>query len=107
LPSTEAPLLDSQLQNRNKYASLYLTFSVDILRTSTLGKPYGIKCRCYWEHLGECIKEHFSNLGILWGLDGNTLRTREKKPKKKNSPHPTPPHLTFKRKKTEPIMSAC
>jgi len=107
LPSTEAPLLDSQLQNRNKYASLYLTFSVDILRTSTLGKPYGIKCRCYWEHLGECIKEHFSNLGILWGLDGNTLKTREKKPKKKNSPHPTPPHLTFKRKKTEPIMSAC
>ncbi len=89
------------------YSSTFHPFS---LRSWTLSKPYGIKRRCYWEHLGECIKKHFWNLGILWGLDGNTLGTRGKKPKKKKKkppphpPHPTPPP---KGKKPEPIMSAC
>ncbi len=87
--------LDPQLQNRNIHAPLNLTFSVYILRSWT----YGIKPRCYWEHLGECIKEQFWNLGILWELDGNTVGTRRKKQKKK-LPQPQP-------QKTDPIMSAC
>jgi len=28
----------------------------------TLGKPYGLNLRCYWEHLGE----HLSNLKTIW-----------------------------------------
>jgi len=44
-----------------------------------LGKPYGIKPKCYWEHLGEYIWEH----------DENTLGTREKE-KKSLPPHAPP-----------------
>jgi hypothetical protein len=29
-----------------------------------LGKPYGIKPRCYWENLEECIWEHDENTSI-------------------------------------------
>ncbi len=57
-----------------------------------MGKPYGIKPRCYWEHLGE-------NLGTLWELDGNKLGTREKN-KKSFSAHPLK-----KKKKTGLFMS--
>jgi hypothetical protein len=28
----------------------------------TLGKPYGIKLRCYWEHLRKQLGELFENL---------------------------------------------
>ncbi len=41
----------------------------------TLGKMYGIKARCYWEHLGE----HIGNLmGTHWELEENMLGTKEK-----------------------------
>ncbi len=53
-----------------------------------MGKPYGIKPRCYWEHLEEHIREYFGNmLGTHW-------EQGQKKKKQK-----TPPG------KTEPIMS--
>ncbi len=41
----------------------------------TLGKTYGIKARCYWEH----------PWGTHWELEGNMLGTKEKL--KKPSPH--------------------
>ncbi len=39
----------------------------EVVESSTLGKPYEIKPRCYWEHIGG------TNLGTLWEL-GNPLR---------------------------------
>ncbi len=43
----------------------------------TLGKAYGIKVWCYWEHIGEHIGNLGSSFGNLmknpWELDGNTL----------------------------------
>jgi hypothetical protein len=56
----------------------------------TLGKTYGIKARCYWEHpwnLGNI-------LGTQWELEGNMLGTKEKR--KKNHP---PLVQNLKRKK--------
>jgi len=55
-----------------------------------LGKPYGIKLRCYWERL----REQLGNLGTSKKHDENMLGThyeqgREKK-LKKNCPHLTP-----------------
>jgi len=41
----------------------------------TLGKTYGIKARCYWEH----------PWGTHWELEGNMLGTKEKS---KKVPHP-------------------
>jgi hypothetical protein len=32
---------------------------------------YGIKMRCYWEHIGKLM-------GIHWGFEGNMLGTKEK-----------------------------
>ncbi len=54
-------------------------------------KPYIIKLRCYWEHIGDYIWEH-------WELDGNTLGTREKN---KKSLSPLSP---LKKKKTGLFM---
>ncbi len=48
--------------------------------SSTLGKLYGIKRRCYWEQSWECIWEHFENLM-------GTLRELGEK-QKSLSPHP-------------------
>jgi len=57
-----------------------------------LGKPYGIKPRCYWQHFGNLMR-------TPWEHDRNTLGTKGKKQK-------TPlPH--FKKKETGPFMSAC
>jgi hypothetical protein len=59
--------LDPQLQSRNKCAYEHLNFLVYIKGSWTLGKLCGIKPRCHWEHLGECISEHFRNLmGTHW-----------------------------------------
>ncbi len=59
--------LDPQLQSRNKCAPAHLNFFVYIKGSWTVGKPCGIKPRCYWEHLGEWISEHFGNLmGTNW-----------------------------------------
>jgi len=48
----------------------------------TLGKTYGIKARCYWEHPWETHwepREHIRNLmGTHWELERNMLGTKEK-----------------------------
>jgi hypothetical protein len=41
----------------------------------TLGKTYGNKVRCYWEPLGEHIK---NLMRTHWELEGNILGTKEK-----------------------------
>jgi len=52
----------------------------------TLGKPYGIKLRCYWERL----REQLGNLGTLKGTCWEHVGNKGKrKKKKKNSLHPT------------------
>jgi len=53
-----------------------------------LGKTYGIKARCYWEHIG--------NLGnIFENLKGKCWEQKENE--KKSSPHPIPrPNLKGK-----------
>jgi hypothetical protein len=65
----------------------WLTFSVYIHESWTLGKPYGIKLRCYWK----LLREEIWNLGNLkrtwWEHIGN------KEGKQKKTP-PTPPHPT-------------
>jgi hypothetical protein len=48
----------------------------------TLGKTYGIKVRCYWEH------PWGNTLGTHWELEGNVLVTKEKG--KKIVSHPNP-----------------
>jgi hypothetical protein len=75
---------DPQLQNKNKCAPLNFTFVVYIYGSWTLGKPHGIKPRCYGEHLREWIWEHTGN-----------------KRKKQNIPvrPPSPPSLPFKKRK--------
>jgi hypothetical protein len=59
----EAPLWTPQLQNRIKCITQQPTFPVYMHESSTLGKSYEIKLRCYWERL----KEQFGNLGNLKG----------------------------------------
>ncbi len=94
--------LDPKLQYRNKWTPQQPTFSVYIHESWTLGKPHGIKLRCYWE----CITDQLGNLGNLkgtwWNHVRNTLGTR--KIQKKKTPHPT---LTPKKEKSMPIMSVC
>jgi hypothetical protein len=67
----------------NKCPPLDLTFLVYIQGSWILGKPYGIKPRCYCEQLGKQI----------WELDGNMLRAHWEQGKntKKQSPPPRPP----------------
>jgi len=55
-----------------------------------LGKPYGIKLRCYWEDVEKCIWEH----------DENTSIWEQGKKNKKSLP-------LFQKQKTGPFMSAC
>jgi hypothetical protein len=86
--------LDPQLQNINNCTPTGFTFSVYIHGSWTLGKPYGTKPRCYWEHLGERILEHFENLmGTHWEQVNLFLKSL--------SPRP------LGKKKTGPPMSAC
>jgi hypothetical protein len=110
--------LDPQLQNKTNELPQQPTFSVYIHESWTLGKPYGIKLRCYWERIREQLgnlgtsrehnvgikarcywehhwgthwkpREHIGNLmGTHWELEGNMLGTKEKK--KISSPPPKP-----------------
>ncbi len=57
----KAPLW-TQLQNTDKCIPTWPSFSVYIHGSWTLGRPYGVKPRCYWEHLGDSILEHFGNM---------------------------------------------
>jgi hypothetical protein len=68
-------------------------FSVCIDESWTLGKPYGIKLRCYWESLGN----NFGTWGTPWEQDGNTFGNKRKN---KNN-LPPPPN----RKKLNPLSA--
>jgi len=72
----------------------------------TLGRTYGIKARCYWEHPWETHWEPKAHVGNLmrthWKLEGNMLGTKEKR---KKSPTPLPPKL--QRKINKGTLSAC
>jgi hypothetical protein len=72
-------------QNRKFYGmivclSLWPSYIGEKGRNS--GKTYGIKARCYWEHLWGTHwehSEHIENLmGTHWELEGNMLGTKEK-----------------------------
>ncbi len=69
-----------------------------------MSKPYKIKPRCYWEHLGECIWEHLRSLGILWELDEKMLRTRWEHGEKQKITSTTQPDP--QKEKTDPIVHA-
>jgi hypothetical protein len=88
MPPNRSTSLNLQLQNKNNCSPLDFIFSFYIHGSWTLGKSYGIKPRCYWEHIGEHTCEQF----------GNLMGTREKIPC-------SPPLL--KKKKAEPFMSSC
>jgi len=69
-------------QNRRFYGkikclALWPTYKGEKWRT--LGKTYGIKGRCYWEHPWGTHwepREHVGNpLGTQWELEGNMLGT--------------------------------
>jgi hypothetical protein len=51
-------------------------------RSTTFAKGYGIKVRCYGEHVGELIDKLGECIGNVmrnhWEHSGNTLGTREK-----------------------------
>jgi hypothetical protein len=59
LPPLKAPRWTSNCKVETKHESW------------TLGKPYGINLRCYWEHIGNLGGEPFENLtncGTKWKL---------------------------------------
>jgi hypothetical protein len=64
-------------------------------RRATLAKAYGIKVRCYEEHVGEHIENLRTMLGILWEHIRNTLGTR--KNEKNPPPHPLLQNLKGKK----------
>jgi hypothetical protein len=82
-------LFGPQLQNKNKCSPLQPTFSVYIHENWTLGKPYRIKLRCYWEHFGQQRGNSGNLKGTCWEHIGN----KEEK-QKKTSHHPTPKRKT-------------
>jgi hypothetical protein len=56
-------------------------------RRTTFAKAYGIKVRCYGEHVVKHIGKLRNIVGTSWELKGNTLGTRKKG--KKSSPPQT------------------
>jgi hypothetical protein len=84
--------LDPQSQNKKKCVPLWPTFSLDIHRSWTLGKPYGIELWCYWEQLGE---PHVNIMKTHWE-QGEKIKNKKLLP---DTPHPT-------KKKTGPLRSA-
>jgi hypothetical protein len=97
-PPNRSTSSDRHLQQRNKCAPYDVPFSVYIHESWTLGKPYGIKVRCYWERLG-------NNLGRPLGTHREHHRNQETKlklpsplpsQKEKNcTPHESMPNLSL------------
>jgi hypothetical protein len=67
-----------------KSESIGHSFTVYAHGSWTLAKAYGIKLRCYWEHLGEFLS---NPLGTWWEHIGNRKKKEEKNP---SPPPPTP-----------------
>jgi hypothetical protein len=68
-------------------------FIVFIYESSTLGKAYRIKVRCYWEHIGKLMGTQWEHIGD----NRESLRPRAKPQKKKKKTN----------KKNWALMSAC
>jgi hypothetical protein len=62
-PPIEAPLCTPTSKIEINMLSYGPPFSTCIHESWSLGKPYGIKLRCYWESLGEQLR----NLGNPMG----------------------------------------
>ncbi len=84
----EAPQ-NKRFYRKTKYLLLWPTYIRE--KGRTLGKTYGIKARCYWEHTWRAhweSREHIENLRRThWQLERNMLGTKEKR-KKINKPPP-------------------
>jgi hypothetical protein len=80
------PLDPSCKIKTNVFPPQQLTFSVYIHESWTLGKPYGIKLRCYWE----CLREQLGNLGNTMRTCWEHIGTRKQKQKitPRTWPHP-------------------
>jgi len=80
-----------------KWSALWCTYVGE--KGRTLGKTYGIKARCCWEHPWGTHWEHWELIGHLMGthleLEGTCWEQRKNE---KNAP-PNPPHPKLKRKK--------
>jgi hypothetical protein len=57
----------------------------------TLGKTYGIKARCYWEHIGNLMGTH-------WEVERNIEGTCWEQRKNGINPPPPPPKTSKKNK---------
>jgi len=70
---------------------------------TTFAKRYGIKVRCYEEHVEEHIGNLRNILGTHWELEGNLVGTHwePRKNEKKSSPPSPPPKKKLKRKKSK------
>jgi hypothetical protein len=66
--------LDPSCKVEPNFLSSWHTFSVYIHESWTLGKPCGIKMRCYWE----CLHEQLRNLRNLKGTWWEPLGTNKK-----------------------------
>jgi hypothetical protein len=92
----ESPFLDPQLQNRNKCIPQHHTFLVYIHESWNLGKPYGIKLRCYWKS----FKEQLGNLG-------NPKRTCWEHIENKEDKQKITPSTSPQKEKIRLITSTC
>ncbi len=87
--SMEAP------QNRRFYENmecLYLWPNYIGEKWRSLGKTYGIKARCYCEH----IRNLGNILGTHWELEREHVGNKGKRKKKSSAPHPKPKRKKIK-----------
>jgi len=98
----EPPFWTPPFQNRNKCAPL--DYSLYTEELNCLGKPNGIKPRCYREHLGECILE----LGNILGTRGKNPKIPSRPPypqKKKKRAPPEPSHWMHEFSVSKTVLS--
>jgi hypothetical protein len=83
--------------------SLWPTFSVYIHESRTLGKPYGIKVRCYWGLFGEQLGNLDNPVLTPWEHIGNIMGTRKESQLSMQTVHtPLSPYQTQLGKKKPP-----
>ncbi len=76
-PNRSTSLDPKELHNRNTCALLLSTFSVYRHENWSLGKPYGINPRCYWECLGEPLENLGNHKGTHWEQEGGRKKAKE------------------------------
>jgi len=100
LPKIEGSIL------KYKVSSLWPTYIGE--RTMTFAKAYGIKVRCYGEHVGEHIGNLRNILETHWELEGNIVDTHWEQGtnEKKSLPFPPPPPRLKRNKSKAPRVHA-